>query len=322
MIERLVERSKSFDEHKTDYGPAPAHLNFRMNNAGGIDISPDLTDNGGASKHITEHAFRQMCGRLGTVAHPGSSRSLPATYLMTCPPSLRADNVNWWIGEAREQKWFARLYQDDIRAILSDRYVTVDITETLEWVDEALESGGQDSVELVKTVVTPDVLHLRVLFQNVSTNGGDAPYAIGAYFTNGETGNRRMGVYPLVQRHACTNSIIIPSDEFAWSHIHVGNRSVLKRLFIDSIFHVLEGSVEALDKLLRSQAPMENFRDRVSELVEDRGWTMETRDKILIGSEGYESLFGLVQGVSAAANAVEDPDLQADMQIEAGRLLL
>ena len=324
MIEHLIERSKDFDSFKTDYGPAPVKYNFGMNPDGLLDISPDLTGNGGLDKSMTEHAFRQMCGRLGAVAHPGKSRSLPATYLLACPPHLRAENCNHWIKDSPEDnEWFARLYEDNVRAILTDRYSVVDITETLEWIDEALESNGQDSVELVNPVVTPDVLHLRVLFQNVNVgSNGNAPYAVGGYFTNGEIGNRRMGVYPLVQRHSCTNSIIIPSDEFSWDHIHVGRRQLLRRTFIDAIFYVLEGAVEALGKLLQADEEMPDFTSHLDELVERKGWSLETRDRIMLGTEGHRSLFGLVQGISAAANVVTDPDEQADMQIEAGRLLV
>lgn len=323
MIEHLVAESEGYDRYKKDYGPATVMTNFEMNQRGELDIRPDLTNNGGLNRPMTDWAFKQMCGRLGAVAHPGSSRSLPATYLLACPPELRAENVNHWMG-MDDGEWFVRECNDTVRAILTDRYSTVDITETLKWVDEALESNGQGSVELVKPVVTPDVLHLRVLFQNVDpfNSDGDAPYAIGGYFTNGEIGNRRMGVYPLIQRHSCTNSIIIPHDEFSWDHIHVGRRSLLKRTFIDSIFYVLEGAVEGLEKLLMSQEQMPDFTSHIDDLVERKGWTLETRDKILMGTEGYESLFGLVQGVSAAANSMEDPDLAADMQIEAGRLLV
>jgi hypothetical protein len=323
MIKHLVERSKKFDEGKSDYGPAPVKGNFMMSSFGDLDTGPTLVD-GGGTKPMTEHAFRQMCGRLGTVAWPGRSRSLPATYLLTCPAYLRADNINHWIGETpSDTEWFIREYDGTIRAVLTNRYSVVDITETLEWIDEALKSGGQDSVELVQTTVSPDVMHVKVLFQNIEVKGnGDAPYAIGGYFTNGEIGNRRMGAYPLVQRHACTNSIIIPDDRFSWDHIHTGSRMLMKRLFIDSIFGVLEGAVEALDRLLMAQEPMPSFKQHLDDLVSDKGWSLEQRDSILLGTEGYESLFGLVQGVSAMANTIDDPDERADIQLAAGKVLL
>lgn len=321
MIEHLVRESEGYDQWKTDYGPASVQHNFRMDEHGRLDIAPDLAGET-KSKDITTHAFRQMCDKLGTVAHPGSSRALPATYLLACPPGLRQENVNHWIRKT-ESQWFARLYKNNVRAILSDRYSSIGITEVLKWVDEALQSSDHDSIELVKPVVTPDVLHLRVLFANVNVNGGeDAPYAVGGYFTNGEIGNRKMGVYPLVQRHSCTNSIIVPSGDFSWDHIHVGRRQLLRRTFIDSIFYVLEGAVDALDRLLGAQSKMDDFTGRLDDLVERKGWTIEMRDRILIGSEGHESLFGLVQGVSAMANTVDDPDEQADLQIEAGKLLV
>jgi hypothetical protein len=323
MIDRLIAESMAYDELKADFGPASVKGNFTMLPMGNLNMTPDLFGNGGTSRPMTEHAFRQMCQRLGSVAWPGSSRSLPATYLLTCPGALRSRNINHWIEETPEnRKWFIREFDGTIRAVLTDRYSTVDITETLRWFDEALVSKQQDSVMLVRTAVTPDVMHVRAIFQDVNVGDG-ANYGVGAYVTNGEIGNRRLGVYPLIQRHACTNSIIIPSDQSSWDHFHVGNPVLLKQLFITSIFDVLQGSVNALEKLLLSlQQPMDNFVKHVDDLVAAKGWSIEARDKILIGTESNETLFGLVQGVSAAANAEEDLALQADMQMEAGRLLV
>ena len=65
----------------------------------------------------------------------------------------------------------------------------------------------------------------------------------------------------------------------------------------------------------------ESFEDTVDDLVKRRGWTTEARDHILIGSEGRENTWGLVQGVSAAANRVDDEDLQTDMRLVAGSYL-
>jgi hypothetical protein len=319
MIEHLVEESEALDEWKSDYGPAPVDGYYRLGADGRMQVSIDIDDNGVVPYDMTEWAFRQMCGRLGKVAHPGSSRSLPATYLLACPAPLRAENVNHWIDRSGGERWFARTYKDEVRAILSDRYATLDNTTVLKWTDEALETGNASSIRTHNTTLTADVLHLRVLFREVDANEG--AYAIGAYITNGEIGNRRMGVYPLVQRHSCTNSIMIPNGKYSWDHRHIGNIQVRRHTFAASIFEVLDGAAEALERLMAADDPLPDFEEHLDRLVEERGWTSKQRDQILIGTEGRRSLFGIVQGVSSAANEVEDSDEQADLQMEAGQIL-
>jgi hypothetical protein len=323
MIDQLISRSERHDEHKTDYGPAPVK-EYGFDDVAALVAPTGLWGNGHVRLAPTEWAFRQVCQKLGPAAFPNSSKMLPADYLWACPPGMRANQLNHWIGVLpQDRQWFVRAYDDAARAVLSDRYADVGVTDTLKWVKSALDSKGiNGGITVHNPVVTPDVLHLRLLFRTINRDSGN--YAVGGYFTTGEIGNRKLGAYPLVQRISCTNSIVVPHNQWSWDSRHIGDTHVLKNLFISAIFGVLKGAVEALDQLLEAQnEELPDFTEYVDDLVKAKGWNTEVRDSILIGSEGYETLFGVIQGVSAAANTITwDDDLQADMQLAAGQLLV
>lgn len=322
MLNQLIETSRAFDEHKSDYGPAPT-TEFRFDtHTAELAVPGSLFQDSRVLLAPTRHAFGQVCQKLGPAAFPGTQKVLPTDYLLACPPPQRADHLNHWLSVMNgSRKWFVRGYDESARAVLSDKYGTVGITNTLEWVRDAIDNkGGVGGVRVVDPVVTPDVLHLRTLFRSVNTHEGN--YGIGGYFTTGEIGNRKLGAFPLIKRTSCDNSIAIPVSEWSWESRHVGDTRILKRLFVTAIYSVLKSSVEALDRLMDAMdVEIPNFTTYVDALVGEKHWEIETKDRILIGSEGHETLFGLVQGVSAAAKSLEDADDRANMELYAGRLL-
>lgn len=321
MLDRLIERSRGYDEKKSDHGP------MEVKELGFHTATADLlvpTEMGFVPLQPTGWAFGQVCARLGVACFPGTQKWLPKDYLSRTPPELRASHLNHWIQRLPEgRQWFIRQYGDQARAVLTDRYARIDVTETLKWVKEALDSkGGGDGVKLYGAHVSQDVFHLRMITNtfDVGSDGGGT-YAVGAYFTTGEIGQRRLGVYPLVQRTSCLNSLIY-SGQGAYEHMHAGRRDILREVFLTHIFAALEGAVEALKRLIRAdQVEIEDFASYVSGLSKRHGWAEGVEHRILIGSEGHETLWGVVMGVSAAAKEVENPDERADMQKLAGALL-
>ncbi len=333
MLDQLIRRSKVYDESKKNFGPVePIFFEFTEKHGDNSSMLLPHTELL-SSEHkcaetstyaLTDHAFSQVCRRLGAVAWPGSQRSLPADYLMACPPDMRAKQLNYWrAGVTPDRKWFVRTYEDTCRAVLTDRYSTVDVTETLEWIQQALDSKpNPDGYEIMRPVVTPDVMYLRIGQRNVDTGNGQM-YAMGAFVMTGETGNRGIAAYPFIQRHSCTNSIYVPLDAWSFSSNHIGNRHILRSLFISSIFRAFEGAVLALDKLLDAEnRVIDNFTEHVDNLVKECGWTTVVRDQILLGSEGGGSLFHLVNGITSASQKVRSVDVRVDMELFAGSLLI
>lgn len=320
MLDQLIEKSMEYDTHKSDYGPAETAKFSFHDELAHLMYTEELFQ-GAVGLKMDDWSLGQVCQRLGVTAY-GRARSLPKDYLMACPNYMRAEQLNHWL-QKTDKRWFVRAYDDICRAVLSDRYTPIGVTDTLQYIKEAVDSKmGGESLEITSHHVGEDVLHIKLIFRTVNTNGSDGKYGIGGYITTGEIGNRRLGVYPLIQRHSCSNSIMIPSDEWSWQSRHVGSTHVMKQLFVAAIFNVLEGSVNALERLLdEQQHSLDNFPDFIDKLVKRKGWTVQTRDAILVGSEGHENLFGVIQGISAAAKAETDSTAQANMQLVAGSYL-
>ena len=326
MIDKLIEDSQAYDENKTDFGPRLA-TDFSFHDETADLLAREELFNAFTALQPTDWAFGQICQKLGPACFPDTARVLPKDYLQACPSDLRAEQLNHWLEHLNgDRQWFVRAYDNNARAVLSERYATIGVTETLKWTQQALDQklGAGHSVRFVNPVVSPDVLHLRMMFTDVDPGNDPAgsSYGVGGYITTGETGNRKLGAFPLIKRASCDNSIAIPKGKWSWESRHVGHSQALRSLFIGAIFHILEGSVQALEDLLKTQDDaLPDFADYIDNLVAQKGWDSVTRDAILVGSEGHESLFGVIQGVSAAANIIEDPDAQANMQLVAGELL-
>jgi len=320
MLNQLIEQSREYDSKKTDYGPFPVYK-LRFNDTADLVVPAEMLFGNEVELQPTEWALGQICNRLGPAAFPGRKKALPAPYLSVCPPGMRAEQLNHWIGKLPPgREWFVRAYGNNCRAILTNEYSVVDVTETLEWTRDALDNHGRP-VTIHRPVVTPDVLHLKVMERVIDVSGdGQGNYATGAYISTGEIGNRRIEVRPLVQRISCTNSIMAKGDAY-FSHRHTGRRSMLRRLFIDAIFDVFEGALDVLERLLDAESvQLDDFAERVDTLVKNKGWTTVTRDSILLNAEG-ETMFDFIQAVSATANGIKDADERVAMQTVAGELL-
>lgn len=332
MLDRLIEQSRDFDSRKTDVGPIvpSGSCSFEKNDDHRLCMNVTAGAGFGDARMLlglTDNAATQVCAKLGSAAWPQKNKTLPRDYLFdACSPEMAADHLNHWVRTLGVRhpyrRWFVRAYDDMCRAVLSGRYAVVDITETLTWVKEALDSKNRGgSVTVWHPIVTPDVLHLKILFQDFETDGGS--YAVGGYITTGETGNRRLGVYPLVQRHSCTNSIVIEESEFAWNHTHVGRKGVLRYKFLVALYDVLKGSAGSLQRLLDArEQEIPDFAEYIEKLAKRYGWTTMIKDSVLLGTEGQSTKFGVVNGVSFAAQRMEDHEERVAMEALAGELLV
>ena len=319
LIDPLIDLNETYTQHKHDHDATAGELTF--DETASLVLPSNLF---GQSPPVvpTEWALGQICSRLGpTVFGRGRSKSVPRDYLMAIPPELRATLLNDHLNHTDpDQKWLVRCYKDEARAILSGRYSVIDNDEVLKIIqqieDEQPDLPGK---QLIRSQVTPDRLHVKMTW----ADSDDGNYAIGAYVGNGEIGNSKIKVFPFVQRHSCTNSIVLDRDAGV-EFVHTGNMTAKFVMFKAHIIEAFKASDALLDKLMQAEnEKLPNFLDVIEGLSNRYNWNDHVKEKIILGSEGKMTRAGLVNGVTFAAHtAFNDADAQVDMEIMGGRILV
>jgi hypothetical protein len=321
-LSQILEQAVALDQDKADFNGQPAAFKFddltanmQVPNTLFGDIPP---------MPMSEWATRQLFQKLGpAVFGKGSNKSLPYDYLTALLPTHRATLLNNHVKTvpAETESWFVRSYQGTVRAVLSKGYANIGNTELLELADQVAKLNPSADLTLVRPHLTPDTLHLKVVWKNVSV-GKDGDYGLGVYIGNGEIGNRRLSIFPMVQRHSCTNSIIIESDKGA-EFIHRGSRDskmVILRATMAELFPV---AAEWLNKMILADGEkIPQFTDVLTGLATQYGWNDKLALNVAVGTEGRETRAGLVNGITYAAHVSQlNGDDQADMEILGGRIL-
>jgi hypothetical protein len=319
----LRDLSESFDQNKADYTMRLSDVTF--------DSDCLLTYNGNGNGNITNlfgsrqvavavdplaltpHALSQVCQKLN---YP------PYAYMNQCPADLRATNLNYWITRAfirGNPSWFVRTYNAEnptARAVLSTRYSPIDSTTVL---DIAFGLLGDVPHRIIRPYVDPDILHLKISVADDKSGN----YAIGAYISNGETGNRALMVTPFIQRHSCDNSIILNSKEaFSQRHVHVST-AYLRGTLKEKLGQTFRMSAELIDEIVTAE--FDNIPDVgkvIADLCKDKGLSQDTHDLILMGTENQSSRMGIVNGLSFAAKQMDSVDKAIALETMAGDYLL
>jgi len=318
IISQYVDKSAEYDSHKADYSEFVRNLHF--DEAARLVIPaqmfgqvPPLTP--------TPWAWNQVFSKLGpAVFGKGCNKTLPSDYLLAIPPDLLAENLNRHIQSANGAAWLVRGYDAGARAVVSEGFTTIANTELLEILDGVVDQNPTADFRAVRSSVSPDDLNIRTIWKD--TGGGN--YGIGVYIGNGEIGNRRLRIYPLIQRHSCENSIIIEHDK-GIEFVHRGNK-ITKMVLVKSVIAELFGvAAEVLEKMIEAESQqIPDFADVLGGLAIKYGWDDSTRTAVTLGTEGQQTRAGIVNGVTYAAHTVEKftPNETADMEILGGRLLL
>jgi len=325
VLEGLIETSAQHDARKHDHTADAQALRF--DGDAKLLVPPTLM--GYLPPLVmTEWADRQLYAKLGPVVFGrGSSKALPYDYLSALEPDLRADVLNRHLTAAGDRRWLVRGYDASARAVLDSGYPIVSNTELLEALEGLIkhERGKFPGLQFVRPSVTADDLNVKIVWRNVDPDGagGNPPFGLGCYLGNGEIGNRRIRLWPLVQKHSCTNSIIVDHDE-GLTLTHRGSLAGIMVLIKAAMGRVFRASAEALDRLILAESErIEDLSDVLDGLSVKYGWRDEVRDAVAFGMEGRQTRAGLVGGITYAAHAVfDDPNEQADMEVLGGRVLM
>lgn len=327
MIEMLDDSAK-FDKEKIDFSSREHTIRFdEQCNLAPVHKKIHFFSQGAYIP--TKHAMSQLAARLGQVAFPKTTKSLPLDALMAWGkmfPAETAALLNKHLD--KREDLLLRTYGDQARAILSTQYVDFPNTRLLQMVNDALpltekSLGATSNVQMGKAfcVVTPDYLHARITLANVMTDEGE--YKLGVYIGNDEVGNGRLRVLPGFQRSSCQNSMVFDYDT-GLSLVHRGIQSLNAQIVGAAILNSFKIGMENLDVLLKArEIEVPHMEDEIAKLAKQYGWSIGVKDAVILGTEGKETLFGLVNGITYAAHKKHDNDtLRFDMELLASKVLM
>lgn len=345
-LDSLIAVSAKFDKKKVDLEGAPKALS--VSKAGKFTFEQEdnffgtkaTVRNSGLS--IESHALSQLLGRVsvpyfGKGTNTGMDRMDWETMLHKYPQYFAAI-MNDLLPQIESKGLLIRTEAKNIRAILTDRYGIVDNTQVLNAVREILVATGDQMPDLtvVKSSVDRDRLDMRIVFKNpkitnpeIAPQGetrrgdiGNRPYGFGVYVGNEETGRGSASVKTLVQRHGCENSVIIDSKENITVR-HLGETQVLIGRLQQSFADILPVGAQVMNRIYEvTNKALPNLAEVLNGLSKSYGWDDDAQSQILIGTEGQETVMGLVNGVSFAASKIEDSAKRVEMEIQAGAILV
>lgn len=309
-IESMIEVSKGCDERKLDSLRSPRTSMWFED--GRVALGPDLFNSGTMLVPMSDWAMRQVCDKLGPP---------PFKYIRQCPPDLQSVNLDHWRKLVPEDKnWLVRLDDGRVRGVLSSEYVPVSNTWVLESLLEMINEGVQGGMpyKLVHPVLDANTLQLRVVVADAKKEN----YAIGFYLTNGEIGNCQVKVLPMIQRTSCTNSLVFALGGFFQRHFHV-SLPFLKGAIKEKIGQAIGLAASYLDKVVEAEMmAIPSIADTVAGICDTYGLNQQIHDLILVGTEGQQTIGGVANGLSFAAQRVEDVLLRERMEMMAGHLVV
>ena len=337
-LAKMHQQATGFDEHKKDW----ADFKPFVSPLATVQVEDPLTlvlqqnpkmPSVSADYQMTDHAWMQLSSRLGPVVYgKGSHRTAApkawwianADHKQTLVRSTFATYTNALI-DKYEGDWFLRCYHGQMRAILTHRYAIYDnrdMIETAALAADLQRQNGVTGITFPRTYIHPDKMILDMLLttRDAGDNGGSESFGIGARLKNDEIGSGAAYVLPLVQRNSCTNSIGLSGQRFRF--VHLGYKANMVERVSEAIGNALMMSYQMVALMVSARkVELPNLHQLITKLDKEQGWQEEFADTVRVGTEGHDSLYGLVNGVTFAAQTIDDPDVRTEMEELGGALL-
>lgn len=333
-LDEMIDLAKGFDAEKTDFndGYKPQFDKGQV-----VMWHPMIQEHPPVGPFtITDHALDQICKRLGPVTFgKGTNKMLPRDAFRAWLDNplfsqfasmLLSANV-----DQGDKSWFTRTYQNNVRAILSDRYAAVQNSLLLQRVQDALgllteQAGKPVQPELIRSFINPDDLHLRFRIKggDILPPGENGPYGLGIMIKNDEIGMGRIKALPMLWRGVCDNSAVFTDSEYAVNMTHIGNGQLLTEQVALAIGHAITVGGDLLTRFLNMrQIALPNIFETITKIAEQEEWATEVTDAVRLGTEGNSSLYGLFNGVTYAAQHVfaDNPNEMLALESLAGSWL-
>lgn len=325
----LLDQSKAHDDHKADFKSSVRNFSFDDNARIVPSVEPGLFGSVATSTPLapTRWAWSQIFSKLGPTVL-GGDRSLPSDYLLALRPEQRAALLNDHIQHtSADRTWLVRSFDDNARAVLSGIYTDINNTDLLETLHKVTTETTQPNSLTRDSNVTPDSLNVRIIWKDIDRprpdGGGNKNWGIGVAVRNGETGNRKGGILPLIKRGSCDNSIVLDDGVHGYEFLHLGNKAAKLALIKGAMIDILPFAAKLLEDMIQADTQLiPDFTDVISGICLQHGWNEDIKIKIAQGTEGQETRAGLVNGVTWVSHFVEDPDTQLDFQIAGGAILV
>lgn len=294
------------------------------------------SDGSAESFNIRDTAHGQLSTRL----------AIPKKYydrMLYEQPALLASNVNTWLADSPNDKRMVRVLNNQVRAVLSDRYQRIENEEVAEMVLPVLME--QTDMEIVSSQITESRLYIKALFPRI---GGDVKVGdrviSGAAISNSEIGMGALKVERLSYRLVCLNGAISPDASYRAFHIGARHEtSGVEELFSDETL-AAEDNTKLLKvrDVLRACASQEAFDKDLNKMREAAGERIQgdpvkaveiLAKKMLLREDergsvlrhlvegGDLSRWGVLNAVTRAAQDVESYDRATEMETMGGYIL-
>jgi len=258
-----------------------------------LAMAPDtgaLMVGGNERLSLRDHAFSQIATRL----------QIPAPYLRRCEPELRSRNVNRWLRE-EDRDVLLRVEGEEVRAVLSAGYRTVNHLDILGWLESRL---GADTP--VRYELTESYLDMQVIGRHesgLSHADRDALHR-GLHLRNSEVGLARISISALVFRTICLNGLVMNSGRWAYQRRHVGKAELageVREAFdrgIDLAGQAATAFAGTRGVMVREpEQALERIVSRY-ELIDDEGEAVKRAYRC----EPGETLFNVINALTRAGN--------------------
>ncbi len=221
-----------------------------------------------------------------------------------------------------------RLRNDEVTAVVSDRYAPLDPIELVDTVRGALVRQGALSEVRVRAVATGLVDALRLVFPShrAAVKVGDLT-EVGIDLSSSSFARSAIHVRSLLWRLVCTNGMRAANKRASFSFRHVGDSDRLKASIDEAIPSCLLEAKGVLDQWRQAvSVNIENLAERIDQM---RELTLGEREvvKTEVASEAgvkelppATDLYTLVNGVTAAARQAE-PARRLEIESVAGEVL-
>lgn len=335
QLSEMMDTALTLKQSKADYIQPAQEFTFLPNGAltntsdstglfAGASMAP-----GFLTKHAREQAYDKLAKAYKLDGKTLSSLKSPhMEAIAEVEPDLFAINMNRAIARMPEKStWTVRTFENEVRAVLSKDYLIIDNDEMLGMLNDILTT--QQAVHRISTrsFINPDNMSVDVLFKDIYTGKGDGNggFSLGVRVMNGETGKWKGGVYPIIKRHSCDNSITTDNRDLCYEFRHSGqNTAAAKRVLIaEAIGRILPFAAELVNGLIEAEEQqLPRFNDIVEGLSIKYGWGESITHTVFAGSEGKQSVAGIVNGLTFAAHkGTDNPEKRVEMETAGGNIL-